>query len=93
MKGAKVRRMWTDDDQIYFKSGGPGETLSGISVRNPVLVLKWDKASRDALVEKVARALHGGSWTFDVGPDSSRDAYYDDARAALSAVFGKGGKP
>lgn len=41
-------------------------------------------------VDKLARALHGGSWTFDVGPDDSRHVYYDNARAVLSAM-GMGG--
>ncbi len=40
----------------------------------------------EALVEQVARAIHGGSWTFDVGEDDSREHYYESARAALRSI-------
>ena len=78
--------MWTDDDQIYFKSGGPGGTLSGISVRNPVLVLKWDKASRDALEERIRVAIGIILNTSDSSWTANKKPYERIAEAAVAAL-------
>jgi hypothetical protein len=56
---------------------------------HPVAVVSLRKADVDALIDKVARHLHGGSWTYDVGPDSSRHCYIDEARAVLTAILGR----
>lgn len=51
---------------------------------SPVFVLPADPESVERMVEQVARAIHGGTWTFDVGEDHSRECYYDSARAVLA---------
>ena len=96
-----MRRMWlqtsevplASDFSVYRKRHKVKCGFMDLHKTIPVFIVPATPEAMELLVEKVARAIHGGSWTFDVGPDSSRDAYYDDARAALSAVFGKGGKP
>jgi hypothetical protein len=70
----------------------PDNLTVAFRYRPASLILPIDNP--DALVEQVARALHGGSWTFDVGEDHSRECYYEDARAALRSIGVpiKGGK-
>jgi len=50
----------------------------------PVAVL--DVSDEAALIEQVARALHGGSWTYDVGEEFTREPYRDNARAVLESL-------
>ncbi len=83
-----VRKMW-----LATRENGRMLSFSTTKANNdfldphPVVVLDLRPEAMREHVEVMARALNGGSWTFDVGPDESRQCYYDDARAALSALL------
>jgi hypothetical protein len=87
--------MWGKD--LLNGWGGRFQILQVVTVRpkgmrgldySPVAVLDLRAEAVEGYVEAMARALHGGSWTFDVGDDSSREMYYDNARAAVTALLG-----
>ena len=103
MKGAKVRRWFAHDDKVDA-AGRPvlvcRQKRIPFSKAAPVYVVPATPEAMEALVEKVAQALFAHTYmdgrllvnlskTF---PGTVK-SYRDQARAALSAVFGKGGKP
>lgn len=53
----KAKTLWTCDKGLYWKSGGPGETLQGVPVRNKVRVIPWDHVSRAKRIHKAAEAI------------------------------------
>jgi len=57
---------------------------SYIYTPSKVIVLPIDNP--DALVEQVARAIDGGSWTYDALSDEGREHYRESARAALRSI-------
>ena len=89
MKGAKVRRMWAHPDRmIMCKKNHRDGALS------PYYIVPATPEAMEALVEKAARAILGHP---DYKPFRRLDAVdtriaHEVSRAALSAVFGKGGK-
>jgi predicted GNAT superfamily acetyltransferase len=72
-----------------YTSIGRTKTECGYSDASPVYVVDARKEAFEALVEKVARKLSARH----SGHDHDASPWRADARAALSAVFGKGGKP
>ena len=100
MKGAKVRRMWAKD--MIEGWGAHKEILQCVTSQPcrldhgylPVFIVPATPEVMEALVEKAARAILGHP---DYKPFRRLDAVdtriaHEVSRAALSAVFGKGGK-